>query len=472
MFDTLFVLPFSFWVVLFLLLGGGTWAAWKIREGLGLPILAVLGTVAVWYVGDMYYNDYAQNHAILFAGTVLSDAWWQVAWFLTSFLILAPLVHGWLNEGELQRSSQVCRLLQTGGVGPQFQARLIQLFWGAASTWAVLTVIALIRVGDQIPYYIFPFLGERVDPWGRGQIGEDLSALLSLASYLQLFLAAMFGLVAALAQDKRVRWLALLGCCLTWPYYVFDRTRNSILVIAVPAVLSWVFVRLRTGPLPKFVVLAVCYLLIHVWFAFIIANRSGTSIGAAARGEGTGLREASREAHHEGLNMFEELCWTNTLLDAGIYSPNWGANYLANLANPIPRGLWRNKPLIGFDYAMARGQSFTGEGMTATMSTGLIGQGVVNFGFFLGPAFAALLMSFWSAFMARLDLRGDQVGYLGLYLLSMVETFNLGRDITFIALYPVIFGFFIVWLVRRRSRMEKRLRKKPRRATQYEIRAD
>jgi hypothetical protein len=232
-------------------------------------------------------------------------------------------------------------------------------------------------------------------------------------------------------------------------------------VIAVPAVLSWVFVRLRGGMVTKLAVLAVCYALIHMWFAFIISNRSHTSIASAVRSDS---KNVGGKAHHEGLNMFEELCWANTLIDADLYAPNWGSNYFANLVNPIPRGLWHDKPLIGFDYAMARGQAFTGEDMTATISSGLIGQGVCNFGTILGPPFAALLMSVWTALLARLDLRGGKLGNLGLYLLGMVETFNLGRDITFIALYPVIFGFIVVWVLRRQERIEPQLRKKTRHA--------
>jgi hypothetical protein len=59
------------------------------------------------------------------------------------------------------------------------------------------------------------------------------------------------------------------------------------------------------------------------------------------------------------------------------------------LVNPIPRGLWPGKPLIGIDYAIARGQLYgdqkEGEaGVGATISTGMIGQGVVNFGPFFG----------------------------------------------------------------------------------------
>ena len=62
--------------------------------------------------------------------------------------------------------------------------------------------------------------------------------------------------------------------------------------------------------------LAGVFLLVNVWFSFVIANRSETSIAAATRGEGVNLKEAGQESHHEGLNMFEELCWINALANA------------------------------------------------------------------------------------------------------------------------------------------------------------
>ena len=106
--------------------------------------------------------------------------------------------------------------------------------------------------------------------------------------------------------------------------------------------------------------------------------------------------EKESEVHHEGLNMFEELCWVNTFIEHGSYKPNWGARYFAELVNPIPRTLWPGKPMAGIDYAIARGQKTRGNeghqgdaGVDATISTGLIGQGEVNFGRFFGPAAAA-----------------------------------------------------------------------------------
>ena len=84
------------------------------------------------------------------------------------------------------------------------------------------------------------------------------------------------------------------------------------------------------------------------------------------------------EVKHEGLNMLEELAWVNNFIDKGAYQVNNGARYFAELVNPIPRGLWQGKPLIGIDYAIARGQLYgdqeLGEaGVGATISTGMIG---------------------------------------------------------------------------------------------------
>jgi hypothetical protein len=56
--------------------------------------------------------------------------------------------------------------------------------------------------------------------------------------------------------------------------------------------------------------------------------------------------------------MLEELAWINSFIDKGTYAVNWGQRYWAELVNPIPRGLWQGKPLIGIDYAIARGQGW------------------------------------------------------------------------------------------------------------------
>jgi hypothetical protein len=204
--------------------------------------------------------------------------------------------------------------------------------------------------------------------------------------------------------------------------------------------------------LKRLAVLGGCFLLVNAWMGFVIANRSNMSIVDAFKEKGFTL-DTDEKVHHEGLNMYEELCWINTFIQQGTYNPNWGSRYFAELVNPIPRALWHGKPLIGIDYAMARGQG-GGEagaaGVYATISTGMIGQGVVNFGRVLGPAFAALLMSFWVVILARLDLHIHEFGRLPLYALGIILTFNLGRDITLITLYPFCFGAGLVWWLERK----------------------
>ena len=447
MFEILSILPISFWVVIALLVGGGVWCLQRMNDGTGLPMLAVLGTAAAWYVGDAFYNDYANYHAKVFTPGTLQSAWWQVAWFLLVFLVATPEIHRAINARYVQRRSGVMQLFKHGVGQPVIQSQLAQLFWGCAWVWSILSLIALLLLKFEIIYYFFPFLGYKAVPWTHGRIGAGLDAFSILALYLQLLTASMFGVVAALATDSRIRRLALVFCLFAWPYFIFDRTRNTMLAMVIPAVLCWVFLRLRGGMLKKGMVLLAFFLVVNMWMKFIIANRSDMAITTAFKEKGL---SGEKKVHNEGLNMFEELCWVSTFIDKGTYHVNWGQRYFAELVNPIPRGLWPGKPLIGIDYAIARGQGgadASSAGVYATISTGFIGQGVVNFGRILGPAAAALLMSLWVAWLARLDLTIQALGRLPLYSLGLILTFNLGRDITLITLYPFVFGAIaVLWL--------------------------
>lgn len=458
MLDNLFILPASFWIVVALLFVGVIWSLGRLRSGTGLPCLAVLVTVSAWYVGDVLYNDYAGYHVEKFTFKVLDDAWWQVALFLVTFLLLIPVIHRYLNPKQIGQPSLVLKLWRSGIGDAEFQHRLVRLFYSCIAVWSILSVFAALRLGEETPYYFFPFLGYKAEPWGRGRVGGEFDALLSFAGYFQLFVAGAFGVMAALIKDRRITWYAVAGCLMTWPYYFFDRSRNQIIAIALPAVLAWVFLRLRGSLLKKVVVLAGCFLLLESWMAFVLANRSSSSIAVAFSEKGFSLdRNANRK--HEGLNMYEELCWINTFFEDGRYEPNWGQRYFAELVNPVPRGIWAGKPFVGIDYAIARGSALSGEqdaGVTTTISTGMIGQGIVNFGRFLGPPFAALLMAVWVAILARLDITGYRIGRIPLYVFGLILTFNLGRDITFITLYSFVFGGVLIWGL---ERMMERRRK-------------
>jgi hypothetical protein len=345
-------------------------------------------------------------------------------------------------------------LFQHGVDQPVIQKQLNLVFSICATIWVVLFLVALLLLKAEIIYYLFPFLGYKASPWSHGRIGGGFDALSIIAIYLQLLAASMLGVVAALATDRNIRRQAIIFCLLAWPFFIFDRTRNTMLAMVVPAILSWVFLRLRGGLVKKGLVLLLCFLVINTWMKFVIANRSNMSIVAALKEKGLSSGQ-QKNVRNEGLNMFEELCWVSTFIDNGKFKINWGQRYFAELVNPIPRGLWHGKPLIGIDYAIARGQGGAeagAAGVYATISTGVIGQGVVNFGRLFGPPAAALLVSLWVAWLARMDLNIQALGRLPLYCLGLILTFNMGRDISLMAMYPFVFGYVVaLWLERHQS---------------------
>jgi hypothetical protein len=172
----------------------------------------------------------------------------------------------------------------------------------------------------------------------------------------------------------------------------------------------------------------------------------------------TGFREllASEnpfEVIHEdlpqkGLNMIEELCFVNTYLGTGGGSPAYGERYLNEALNFIPRVIWPSKPLLGIDYAIWRGfESAEGDlGVNTTISSGMIGGGVLNFGQFLGPVAVGILMALWTGLLIRWWEQRQSLLRLMLFMLGAGLTFNLGRDISLLVLWPVIFAYFFVRL--------------------------
>jgi hypothetical protein len=451
MIEETILFPTSFYVAL-VVLGVALVYAWRQRElGVGIPMGAVLGTVAIWYFGDAFYNDYA-SYSRDIGEQYVEAAWWQVALFLAAFLCFVPLLHSCMNRSLFGNRSEFWALMRSGGVDNlEFQRRLDIATRLILGVWIFLMLIALVRTNFDFLGLFAPFISGKANPWGRGRIGSGFDALISFANYLQIMLAASFGIVAAVAKNRRTRSIALIVTALSMPWFLLDRTRNTMLAVMLPGLLAWVFVRFRGGMLLKIAVLAGAFLVTEGWMKFVIENRSGSNISASFSRIGIGgvfdQVEAS-EGKHEGLNMLEELTWVNSFIDKGTYVVNNGTRYFAELVNPIPRAIWPDKPMIGIDYAIARGQLYgdAGDaqgGVGATISTGMIGQGVVNFGTFFGVLAAALLMAFWVAVLARQDLMGEKMGRMLLFFIGCVLTFNLGRDITLITLYPFLFGYLM-----------------------------
>jgi len=451
MIDNIEALPVEFYCGLVILVFGYRWSISQIRFGIGIPSIAVLTTVAVWYFVDVMYNGYINSYLNKFPPEVMDEAWWQVIAFLSTFVFLTPYLHRRLNHRFLRFGSSAYRFYKIGVDNKEFQKGLSVIFRATFVVWMAIVFFAFFRYDSKILSYLFPELLGHPGPWNLSGIGGGSETLFSLANYLQLMVGSIFGVVAALSRDTRIRRFAFICVLLVWPFYIFDRTRKFILVIALPGFLAWLLLRFRRGFFVKIAVTLSCFLVVNAWFGFIIENRSTSSVTGAFFDGGFDFSKSSVE-QHQGLNMFEELNWIVKFKRDKIFDPEIGANYFANLVNPIPRGLWPGKPTIGLDYAIARGAELTGvgAGVSVTLSNGLIGQGVINFGLYFGAAFAAFLMSIWAVLLARIDLLGQKMGYLPLFGLGLILTFTMGRDITFLELYPFFFGYGICWFINNR----------------------
>ena len=458
MIDQSFAYPVGFYISI-AILGVVALYAWNLRWlGLGIPMLVVLATVTAWYFIDPWYNDYLRYIQTIGVES-LDAAWFQVALFLISFALLSPFMHRAMNKKILHEKSYLIRAVQWRGIDyPDFQNKLDIAAKGLMIVWFLLIAFALLKTNFDFMGLFFPYLTGRskASPWARGRIGGGFDAIIAFAMYIHIMITAIFGVVAAISKNIKTRFYSIVIYGMSIPWFLLDRTRSYMLATFLPFLLALVFLRMKGGLIFKVIILILTFNIVDGWMKFVLQIRSEADVSVVFQAVGFGgVRERleSNKSKHLGLNMFEELGWINKFIETKHYTPNWGARYFAELVNPIPRVIWKNKPLIGIDYSIARGQAFGGggaksAGVGATISTGMIGQGVVNFGVFLGPIGAAFLMACWVAILARQDLMGGQSGRLLLLIIGLVLTFNMGRDITLLVVYPFIFGyaFLKIWL--------------------------
>jgi hypothetical protein len=422
--------------------------AWKGRaQGWGIPMLAVLFTAFAWYPGDGIYNNY-EDYVNALGEAPLTNAWWEVLLFFISFAVLVPLINDKMN-GALYGRSRLFQMMRNRTVDTyEFQDQVALITRLLLMVWVPLMILALLRTDFNVIGMFFPYLGYRADPWGRSRMGGGIDAIFAFAAYLQIMLTALFGVVFALNKRPKMFLLSCVIYLLSVPFYIFDRTRNTMLAVLIPGFMALVTLRIKGGVIIRLAVVGIAFIALEGWMKLVIENRGSTSMSDVIKGGGT-KDESIKSRKHEGFNMFEELGYINYFIANGTYKVNWGERYFAEAVNPIPRVIWPGKPMIGIDYAIARGMSYgnvdaSQGGVACSVSTGMIGQGVVNFGRILGPIAAALLMAIWVAVLARQDLMGNDIGHLLLYAIGLVLTFNMGRDITLLVIYPFVFGWLLL----------------------------
>ena len=400
------------------------------RNTFGITLMVYV-TVFAWYFVDPFLNPEEYDYLPPFS---LGQSYGQVLLFLIGFRVFTPAITRWI----VRRPSFAI-----------FDTRLTprEILIATGAIWLLLFLIGIYRMNGDVISAVLPLDGRGGETmWGRGAVSSSaMGFLISFGGYL--FNAATAFLGALIFFQRSTAWRLLAGAmfAITLPSFFFAGTRSHFLVAVLPFIITYLFYG-RHPLIVRFTVLAVAFVCLDQGFRFVTVFRS------------TGFREVlAAENPYElvdenvrttGLNMIQELCFVNAYLDSGDTSPAYGARYLNELLNFVPRAIWPSKPLIGIDYAKWRGfESDEGElGVSTTISAGMIGGGVLNFGKILGPVAAGILMALWTGLLIRWWEQRKSLLRLMLFMLGVGLTFNLGRDITLLVLWPVIFAYCFVRL--------------------------
>ena len=420
-------------ILLFLLL---VEALFKRNKPWIIPSLIIYATVAIWYLIEAVYTpEYFTN----FSNEVQENAYLQIICFLAAFRLLVPqitykLIH--LNESKPKLS-----------IKPFLDPK--QILFYISIIWLGLLLYGISRMNGDIFSALFPLNARAgINMWGRGAGASAGSSgfIISSAAYIYLLVCSFFGILLILQTTNSGKIINLLLILISWPYFILLGARNQFLAVAMPAYFSYLLLSKQKLWI-KLLITIVAFLALNYVFTLIIAYRD---VGfSSVFSEGSHSTVAPSEQKHLGLNMFQELCFINSFYQKGTLHSQYGGDYIAQFLNFVPRAIWSNKPLLGIEYAIARGFGTTNTdiGVSATVSTGLIGQGLVNFGPYFGPLAPAFLLALWAGFLARLWSQRYSVLRLCLFLVGLGTTFNLGREITLLVLWPMVFGYALVRII-------------------------
>src|SRR3954453_10035981 len=346
------------------------------RDSFGIAI-GVYVTVFAWYFVDPFLNPEQYDYLPSFS---LGQSYGQVALFLIGFRVFAPVIIRWILR---RRSSGVFDIPLT----PE------QILIAAATLWLLLFFIGIARMGGDVMGAVFPLDG-RAGPtmWGRSGMESSASGfLVSFAGYVFNAITAFLGVLVFFQRSTAWRMLAGAMFAITLPYFFFAGARSHFLAAVMLFILTYLFYG-RHRLILKMAILAIAFFCLKEGFKFVTVFRLGGFREVLTTENPYDLMD--KDQGTTGLNMIQELCFVNTYLETGGTSPAFGARYLNELLNFIPRAIWPSKPMIGIDYAIWRGfgseHDENGElGVNTTVSSGMIGGGVLNFGQILGPIAAA-----------------------------------------------------------------------------------
>jgi hypothetical protein len=436
-------LPTTYWLSAFLLLIAASICIVNIGRSWAAGYAAVVGTAFAWYfIEPLYFPE----EFIWFSADVLDLGYLSVSIFLGTFMFVTP----WMVRALVPKQSVQLRASPTDWSRGITIEKLVIL---VTALWLVLLSYGVLISGGDLVGALFPMGGRSestVSIFGRagGADAGPTGFIVSAADYLYRLCLGTFGLLLPLTRKNAVRLVLVCLIVISWPAVFLLGTRNVALAVIAPFFASFMLFG-RVSVAAKVLVLVVGFLGVDFAMRAMVNLRN------------VGFRNLDisslSEGRHLGLNMASELMHVTMFIQNGTLSSWYGGRYLVQAANIIPRAIWPDKPLIGIDYAIARG--FGGAdgdlGIFASIATGLIGQGVLDFGNFAGPVFVGVLMAAWVGILNRMRISGG-LPRIGLFLIGLGLTFNLGREITLLVLFPFIFGLVLVWLLENMERRRKR----------------
>jgi hypothetical protein len=395
-----------------------------------IPALAIYATTAMWYLVESIYSPEALEK---FSDEIIDSAYTQIILFLIAFRLFLPdLCRACLNKVKVPRSTIAFR--------PD------RLLICVAIVWLGLLLFGISRLGGDFLGALFPVNSRSgVQMWQRSAAGGAGSTgfIISSAAYIYNLVCAFFFVLLPLQTKKEFKLLNLSMVLISLPYFILMGARNRLLAVILPGYFSYTLFS-QDKVWKKVIISILSITILNYIMTAIIAYRN---IGFESFFDPR-LNNNISLGHqkHLGLNMLEELCFINTFYQDGLFSLKYGEGYIAELANVIPRAIWANKPLVGIDYAILRGfgGSSADIGVFATISTGFIGQGIINFGPYFGAIAPSFLLALWTGFLSRLWVQRESVLRRCLFLVGLGLTFNLGRDLTLLTLWPMVFGYLFV----------------------------
>jgi hypothetical protein len=440
------ILPDSYFFAMLAFACASIIGLFRLNAPWGVPYIAAVLTVGAWYLIEPVYFSHEFESLDLH---YVESAFDNVALFFAAFSLITPILVHEFGADRARRPAEI-------SISPE---RILTI---AATIWAVLLAYGVMRVQGDIMTALFPLAGRwKGDMWGRaGAASAGVGGfIVSSAGYLYSLMLASFGVLFFMVRKNGYRAFALALILVSWPYAFLQGTRNETLFVVVPGIMYYVLF-FKSPKIVKALIVVPIFLALEFVLRVIIAYRDvGFENVQLSRVQAT---------QHLGLNMASELVHSLSFVDHGVMRLSYGGEYLQELMNFIPRAIWPDKPLLGIDYSIARGfgNMFGGAandtGVVATVAPGLIGQGVLNFGPLLGAIVAAILMGLWVAFLARLRAEGSSLRVI-LFLLGLGLTFNLGRDITLLVLWPIVFGYigvrFLEHVERKRVNSRQRVQR-------------